>query len=610
MNLSGSTKLGKDKEGKKTTEAESEVQSPPGFTLGWLRKMLCVTILEVMDEVIKMNFLSLNIQGLGHKAKKGWIQELNNKYRINFVAIQETKMKRIDLFSIKVLWGNLSFDYAFSPSVGSSGDFNEVHSEQERYGTTFNHQGAYAFNNFINMAGLVDLPLEGPILLRELNVDYGPTLFRIFHSWFNKAGFDKLKKFQALKSSIKQWSYEDKQHSNATKLATQYRLSDLDKIIDQGRGNVDLVNERYKLSKELQDLNSSSSLDIAQKAKIRWSIKGDETSKYFHGIINKKRSQLAIRGVLAQGKWIDDPSNVKHEFFSHFSSWFSAPSSHIIILDHQFPVRLSMDQNDDLERTITYEEIKRAVWDCGINKSPGPDGFTFEFFRRYWNVIDIDVVEAVLQFFSLSKFPRGCNPSFITLISKMQDAKVVKDFCPISLIGSMHKIISKILANRLSMVISDLVSDVQSAFVSNRQILDGPFILNELISWCKHNKIKAMIFRVDFEKAFDLVSWDYLDDVLNKFGFGVKWRGWIQGCLNSAMGSILVNGSPTSEFKFFKGLKQGDPLSHFLFIMIMESLHLSFKNVLDASIFKGIDVNESLTLSHLFYTDDAVFVGK
>ncbi|GJR09425.1 RNA-directed DNA polymerase, eukaryota [Tanacetum coccineum] len=173
---------------------------------------------------------------------------------------------------------------------------------------------------------------------------------------------------------------------------------------------------------------------------------------------------------------------------------------------------------------------------------------------RYWNVIDIDVVEAVLQFFSSSKFPRGCNASFITLIPKMQDAKVVKDFCPISLIGSMHKIITKILANRLSM--------------------------------------------------------DYLDDVLNKFGFGVKWRGWIQGCLNSAMGSILVNGSPTSEFKFFKGLKQGDPLSHFLFILIMESLHLSFKNVLDASIFKGIDVNESLTLSHLFYADDAVFVGK
>nr|GEX90851.1 RNA-directed DNA polymerase, eukaryota [Tanacetum cinerariifolium] len=119
-----------------------------------------------------------------------------------------------------------------------------------------------------------------------------------------------------------------------------------------------------------------------------------------------------------------------------------------------------------------------------------------------------------------------------------------------------------------------------------------------------------MIFKVDFEKAFDSVRWDYLDDILNKFGFGVKWRGWIQGCLNSAMGSILVNGSPTQEFNFHKGLKQGDPLSHFLFILVKESLHLSFNNILNAGLYKGIQLNGSVTLSHLFYADDTVFIGK
>ncbi|GKF04737.1 RNA-directed DNA polymerase, eukaryota [Tanacetum coccineum] len=107
------------------------------------------------------------------------------------------------------------------------------------------------------------------------------------------------------------------------------------------------------------------------------------------------------------------------------------------------------------------------------------------------------------------------------------------------------------------------------------------FILNELFSWCKRNNTKAVIFKVDFEKAFDSVRWDFLDEVLHKFGFGDKWRGWIQGCLSSAMGSILVNGSPTSEFQFYKGLKQGDPLSPFLFILVMESLHFLFENVLN-----------------------------
>ncbi|GJU10520.1 RNA-directed DNA polymerase, eukaryota [Tanacetum coccineum] len=470
------------------------------------------------------------------------------------------------------------------------GDFNEVRSTNERYGTEFNTHGANAFNNFISMAGLVELPLKGysytwahksaskmskldrfliseslltlfpslsalcldrhlsnhrPILMRELNVDYGPTPFRIFHSWFHKNVFDKMvedswkssdlleqnsiiklkKKFQALKTSIKQWSKNEKMCSNTAKTNIQNSLSELDKQINHGR---------------------------------------------------------------VDGDWVVDPFNVKEEFLNHFSNRFVDPNSPRLVLESHFPTVLSSDQISDLESDVSYEEIKKAVWDCGINKSPGPDGFTFEFFRRYWKIIDVDVVAAVLQFFSLGILPPGCNSSFIALIPKMQEAKVVKDFRPISLIGSVYKIVAKILANRLSLVISSLISDVQSAFVANRQILEGPFILNELLSWCKHKKSKAMIFKVDFEKAFDS----------------------IQGCLNSAMGSILINGSPTTEFKFYKGLKKRDPLSPFLFILIMESLHLSFKNVIHSSLYKGIQIDDSLMLSHFFYADDVVFVGK
>ncbi|GJV02167.1 RNA-directed DNA polymerase, eukaryota, reverse transcriptase zinc-binding domain protein [Tanacetum coccineum] len=132
----------------------------------------------------------------------------------------------------------------------------------------------------------------------------------------------------------------------------------------------------------------------------------------------------------------------------------------------------------------------------------------------------------------------------------------------------------------------------------------------KVIQWCKSKKKQSLIFKVDFEKAYDSVRWDFLDDVLKKFGFGNKWCDWIQKCLRSSRGSILINGSPTKEFSFFKGLKQGDPLSPFLFILIMESLHLSFQRVVDVDLFKGINLSPLVNLSHMFYADDAVFVGQ
>ncbi|GJW02387.1 RNA-directed DNA polymerase, eukaryota, partial [Tanacetum coccineum] len=226
------------------------------------------------------------------------------------------------------------------------------------------------------------------------------------------------------------------------------------------------------------------------------------------------------------------------------------------------------------------------------------------------DVVGSDLCTAVEWFFDHTSFSVGCNYAFIALIPKSLDPKTVSDYRPISLIGSLYKVVTKILAMRLSTVISDLISDVQTAFLPNRQILDGPFIINELLARCHQKNQRAMVFKVDFAKAYDSIRWDYLEDVLKSFGFGPKWCSWIRGSLNSGMASILVNGSPTSEFHFHRGLKQGDPLAPYLFILIMESLHLSFSRVIDAGIFNGIRIDSSLMLSHLFYADDAVFIGE
>ncbi|GKA84945.1 RNA-directed DNA polymerase, eukaryota, partial [Tanacetum coccineum] len=402
----------------------------------------------------------------------------------------------------------------------------------------------------------------------------------------------------------------DVKNPKTRKHVLKQELADLEMIIDKGDASSDTLHKRAEVVKSIQEVDKLCAMEASQKAKIKWAIEGDENSKYYHGILNKKRNQLSIRGVLVERDWVENPNMVKNEFLNHFKNRFDRPKSVRPMLNMEFPHHLNSMQQLDLEAEVSNEEIKKAVWDCGVDKSSGPDGFTFGFYKRFWSLIEKDVLAAVKYFFHYSRIPKGCNSSFIALIPKTPEAKMVKDFRPISLIGSLYKIIAKILANRLVVVLGDIVNEVQSAFVADRQILDGPFILNEVLQWCKLKKKHSFILKIDFEKAYDSVRWDYLDDVLRKFGFGEKWCGWIQECLRSSWGSVLVNGSPTEEFQFFKGLKQGDPLSPFIFILVMESLHISFKRVVDAGMFNGIVLNSVMHLSHMFYADDAVFMGQ
>nr|GEU95953.1 RNA-directed DNA polymerase, eukaryota, reverse transcriptase zinc-binding domain protein [Tanacetum cinerariifolium] len=149
---------------------------------------------------------------------------------------------------------------------------------------------------------------------------------------------------------------------------------------------------------------------------------------------------------------------------------------------------------------------------------------------------------------------------------------VINDFRLISLIGAQYKIIAKVLANRLARVIDSVISHEQSAFIKHRQILDGPLM------------------------------------VMHFMGFSESWIKWILGCLHSKSSSILINGSPTREFNIQRGLRQGDPLSPFLFIIAMEGLHVAMEDVMAAGLYKGFKIN-TFNISHLFFADDALFIG-
>ena len=204
-----------------------------------------------------------------------------------------------------------------------------------------------------------------------------------------------------------------------------------------------------------------------------------------------------------------------------------------------------------------------------------------------------DFVNLMNHFHDCGVISRGCSSSFITLIPKTKSPVGLKDYRPINLVGIISKVISKVLASRMKKVLDMVISENQSAFLSGRFILDGPLMVNELMGWIKKKGRQAFMLKLDFEKAYDNVNWDFLLTTLDQMGFPTRWCSWVKGILESARSAVLVNGSPTFEFNCQKGVRQGDPLSPFLFLVVMEILHCMIEKAVMVGEIKGIRVDGS-----------------
>ncbi|GJU45759.1 putative RNA-directed DNA polymerase, eukaryota, reverse transcriptase zinc-binding domain protein [Tanacetum coccineum] len=391
------------------------------------------------------------------------------------------------------------------------GDLNVVRNEQERFGSIFSSHKADNFNAFIDSSGLIDLPIGGcyytwmnkagtklskldrflisddileaipdiritaldrlwsdhtPILFHVGKSNFGLFPFKLYNSWLLRDNFDDL-----IRSA---WSSMENQ-SNDRSLISHEKLRSIKGsikhgTIDDGSTNENDRENRIKLLQDIDNLDNLEARDLIQNAHIKWDIEGDENSNFFMRLLIK-------RGY----------PNLLPILFSPL-----VHSTGLCLNDHDF-----------LETRVTLEEVKIVVWDCGSNKAPGPDGFSFAFVKKYWDLLKKGIFEFVDSFLASGTMPQGANSSFFTLILKVSNLIHIKDFRHISLIGIHYKIIAKILANRLSKVIDKIVSKEQSTFIAGRQILDGPLILSEVIAWFKKIKKKMLIFKVDFEKAFD-----------------------------------------------------------------------------------------------------------
>ncbi|KAM0042665.1 putative RNA-directed DNA polymerase [Helianthus debilis subsp. tardiflorus] len=338
---------------------------------------------------------------------------------------------------------------------------------------------------------------------------------------------------------------------------------------------------------------------------------GDENSAFFHGVINGRKAKNSIPGLLVNGEWVSKPSRVKKEVFSYFRNQFYSKVGSRPKLHCDSFKRLPKEYFDALTDPFTKEEIKDAVFDCGSDKAPGPDGFNFYFLKHFWAFFEEDFFELMRSFYEHGTISSGCSTAFITLIPKIKSPLGLKDYRPITLVGIISKVISKILANRMKKVMGLVISDTQSAFLKGRFILDGPLMMNEIITWLKKKYKKAYLLKIDFEKAYDNVDWAFLISVLKQMGFPNRWCLWIEGILHSARSSVSVNGAPTFDFQCQKGLRQGDPISPFLFLVVMEAFTCIINKAIEIGEIEGVKLQDNgPIISHLLYADDALLVGS
>ncbi|GKV41862.1 hypothetical protein SLEP1_g49342 [Rubroshorea leprosula] len=555
------------------------------------------------------------------------------------------------------------------------GDFNAVRGIEERAGGSGINAEMREFDNFINNAALIDLPLLGrkytwynsngqymsridrfllsedwvsrwgdvkqwglrrsvsdhcPILLKNEKIDWGPKPFKFFDAWFEKPGCRELirsvwkfneiqgkkgfilkEKLKRTKKALKEWS------RNLTE-----EVDDKVKKAESVIAEIDEKGESSQLTAEDVERRRGSFIDLwknlrikermwQQKAKRMWFKEGDANTRFFHTCVKGRWRRNEINCIRINGELYTGVKEIKEEVAKYFKDLFSEEAWQRPRLDGIRVNQISQAENEMLGAVFEEKEIKEAIWDCCSSKSPGPDGFNFGFVKKMWEDIKVEVIDFVQEFWDQGRLARGSNASFIVLIPKKDNPQGIEDYRPISLIGIMYKIIAKLLANRLRKVLPKVIGEQQMAFIEGRQLIDGVVIANEVIDEVKRKRKNSFLFKVDFEKAYDRVSWSFIDYMMMRMGFSEKWRKWIQECLRSSSVSVLINGSPTKEFPVSKGIRQGDPLSPFLFLIVAEGLNGLVSAAVEKNLYKGVMVGSGgTTITHLQFADDTIFFGE
>jgi hypothetical protein len=304
---------------------------------------------------------------------------------------------------------------------------------------------------------------------------------------------------------------------------------------------------------------------------------GDACTKFFHLHANHRRRKNRIDSLLVDGVTLAAEADKAEVAFKYYDAILGSELPRAAVLDFS-ELGLPCLDLSELGRPISEEEVWAAIQDLPHDKAPGPDGFTGRFYRSSWSVIKADMVRAfqaisVMDYLSFHHL----NEALVTLLPKVDILEGLGDYRPISLIHSFGKIFAKVLANRFAPTLPHLISPNQSAFIKGRQIQDNFRYVMGTARTLSIRKSPSVLFKIDLAKAFDSVNWVFLLELLSAVGRPLRWTNWISVLLSTVSTKVLLNGVPGRRICHGRGLRQGDPLSPMLFVLVMECFNAMIK---------------------------------
>ena len=402
-----------------------------------------------------------------------------------------------------------------------------------------------------------------------------------------------------------------KRTTNEKENAIEKKIDSLHKQYTESP-TVENLEHLNKANDELKLLREKKIDGIIMRAKARWHLEGEKNSKYFCNLEKRHYQEKCIPKLIDnEGLELTEISDILKEQKKFYQDLYTSKTSNVntesinTFFEHKDTFRILSDgESYSIESPITIEECYKSLKNMSANKSPGSDGFTAEFYLYFWEDLKYIMLNSFRESLRTGKLSDSQRLGVITCLPKPgKDRLYMKNWRPISLLNIDYKILTGALANRIKTFLDPLISKCQKGFVSGRYIGECTRLVSDLIYYLNKTKKAGILLMIDFEKAFDSLEWEFLEKTLQHFNFGNNIRNWIKCCYNNIDSMVINNGHSSERFPIGRGVRQGDPLSPYLFILCTEILARSILNHGDI---KGLKIdNSEFILSQL--ADDTTF---